>query len=145
MSLNCNLNFLFQNKLLKILLIILSSSPGQRVPECSPNKERLHDENVEEFSKFCCLRSISKDVKQRACHYLQDFAQQDLIELLPGVCKGVHSAALFPQSHTINIKFVINGFREMDLNFIIWSFKRINFIINFLSSVINLMFTVFWY
>lgn len=59
------------------------SSPGQRVPVCSPNKEPFHDKNVEEFSKFCCLRSIPKDVKQRACHYLQNFTEQELIDLLP--------------------------------------------------------------
>ncbi|RUS85183.1 hypothetical protein EGW08_007087, partial [Elysia chlorotica] len=59
------------------------SSPGQRVPECSPKKRRLQNENVEEFSKFCCLRSIQKDVKQRACYYLEDFTHQELTHLLP--------------------------------------------------------------
>ncbi|GFS27699.1 retinoblastoma-associated protein [Elysia marginata] len=60
------------------------SSPGQRVPVCSPNKEPFHDENVEEFFKFCCLRSIPKVVKQRACYYLQYFTEQGLLSLLPG-------------------------------------------------------------
>ncbi|GFN93077.1 retinoblastoma-associated protein [Plakobranchus ocellatus] len=59
------------------------SSPGQQVPLGSPNKEHLIDETMEEFSKFCCLRSIPKDVKQRASHYLQEFTQQRLISLLP--------------------------------------------------------------